>query len=125
MKWLKFFEEFEQPENTGKDTFWEVELDGELIRITLGDVLDYLDNGVEIDPNDIKHLLIDVDRDEDRVNSADLDYPVILLSSKGEIKSILDGQHRVEKALKEDDKIKVRILDLDFAPQNFKSVFEK
>jgi hypothetical protein len=52
-----------------------------------------------MDPNEIKHLLIDVKRDPNRVQSADLKYPVILLSSKGEIKSILDGQHRF-KAIK-------------------------
>lgn len=29
MKYLKLFENFEQPEGTGKETFWEVENDGE------------------------------------------------------------------------------------------------
>lgn len=123
MKWLKLFEEFQQPEGTGKDTFWEVEIDGEIIRLTLDDVLDYLDNGFEMDPKEIEHLLIDVKRDPKRIESADLNYPVILTSSKGEIKSILDGQHRVIKSLESDEMIKVRILDLDFVPQNFKNIF--
>lgn len=122
MKWLKLFEEFEQPEGTGKETFWEVEIDGETIRLTLDDVLDYLDNGFEMNPHQIEHLLIDVERDPKRVEASDLEYPVILLSSGGEIKSILDGQHRVVKALKNDEMIKVRILDLDLAPDNFKNV---
>jgi RNA-binding protein YhbY len=76
-----------------------------------------------MDPNEIKHLLIDVKRDPNRVQSADLKYPVILLSSGGEIKSILDGQHRIVKALENNEMIKVRILDLDLAPENFKRVF--
>lgn len=123
MKHLKLFENFEQPEGTGKESFWEAEIDDETIRVTLDDVLDYLDNGIEMDPNEIKHLLIDVKRDSNRVKAVDLKYPVILLSSSGEIKSILDGQHRIVKALENNEMIKVRILDLDLAPDNFKKVF--
>lgn len=77
-----------------------------------------------MDPNEIKHLLIDVERDPKRVEAADLNYPVILISSGGEIKSILDGQHRVLKALQNDEMVKVRISDIDTAPENFRQVFK-
>ena len=123
MKYLKLFENFEQPEGTGKETFWETENDGETIRLTLDDVLDYLDNGVEMDPKEVEHLLIDSERDPSRVEASDLKYPVILLYSDGEIKSILDGQHRVVKALQNDEMIRVRILDLDTAPEKFNKIF--
>ena len=122
MKHLKLFEDFEQPKGTGKESFWEAEIDDETIRLTLDDILDYLDNGIEMDPNEIKHLLIDVKRDSNRVKAADLKYPVILLSSGGEIKSILDGQHRIVKALENSEMIKVRILDLDLAPEKFNKI---
>jgi len=122
MKYLKLFENFEQPEGTGKESSWEREVDGKVIKITLNDVLNYLDNGVEIDPHEIEHLLIDVERDSKRVEASDLDYPVILLSSGGEIKSILDGQHRVVKALENDEMVKIRILDLDLAPEKFNKI---
>jgi len=123
MKYLKLFENFEQPEGTGKETFWEAERDGETIRLTLDDVLDYLDNGVEMDPKEVEHLLIDSEREPSRVEASDLKYPVILLSSSGQIKSILDGQHRVVKALQNDKMIRVRILDLDTAPDKFNKIF--
>jgi len=123
MKYLKLFENFEQPEGTGKETFWEAERDGETIRLTLDDVLDYLDNGVEMDPKEVEHLLIDSERDPSRVEASDLKYPVILLSIGGQIKSILDGQHRVVKALQNDEMIRVRILDLDTAPDKFNKIF--
>lgn len=123
MKYLKIFEDFNQPEGTGKDSFWEGERDGEIVRITLDDVLGYLDSGQEMDPEKLKHLFIKTNRDPMRIESADLKYPVILLSSGGEIKSILDGQHRVVKALQNGEMVKVRILDLDNAPEDFKSVF--
>lgn len=124
MKYLKLFENFDQPEGTGRETFWEVENDGETIRLTLDDVLDYLDNGVEMDPKEVEHLLIDSERDPSRVEASDLKYPVILLSSDGEIKSILDGQHRVVKALQNDEMIRVRILDLDTAPDKFNKIYD-
>ena len=123
MKYLKLFENFEQPEGTGKETFWEAERDGETIRLTLDDVLDYLDNGVEMDPKEVEHLLIDSEREPSRVEASDLKYPVILLSIGGQIKSILDGQHRVVKALQNDEMIRVRILDLDTAPDKFNKIF--
>jgi len=122
MKYLKLFENFEQPEGTGKESSWEREVDGKVIKITLNDVLDYLDNGIEMDPHEIEHLLIDVERDPKRIEATDLEYPVILLSSSGEIKSILDGEHRIVKALENDEMVRVRILDLDLAPEKFNKI---
>jgi len=122
MKYIKLFENFEQPEGTGKETFWEAESDGETIRLTLDDVLDYLDNGVEMDPKEVEHLLIDSEREPSRVEASDLKYPVILLSIGGQIKSILDGQHRIVKALENDEMVRVRILDLDTAPEKFNKI---
>ena len=75
---MKLFENFEQPDGTGLDTFWETEVDGETVRVTIGDVMHYLNNGIEIDPNKVKHLLIDVERDPVRVDNADLKYPIIV-----------------------------------------------
>lgn len=122
MKYIKCFESFEQPEHTGKDSSWEKEVNGELVKVTLDDVISYLDNGIELDPKEIEHLLIKTTRDPERVKNANLEYPIILLSSSGEFKSILDGQHRVVKALEDGINIKARILDLDNAPENIKNV---
>jgi hypothetical protein len=123
MKYLKTFESFEQPVGTGTGTFWEIEIDGKTIRITFDDVIEHLDKGIEIDPNDIKHLLIDVERDPNRVEAADLNYPIILVRSEGEFISILDGQHRVVKAIRDGLDIRAKVLDLDLAPEEFKAVF--
>jgi hypothetical protein len=123
MKYLKTFESFEQPEGTGTETFWEIEIDGKKIRITFDDVIKHLESGIEVDPNDIKHLLIDVERDPNRVEAADLNYPIILVRSEGEFISILDGQHRVVKAIRDGLDIRAKVLDLDLAPEEFKAVF--
>jgi len=123
MKYLKLFENFQQPEGTGEDTYWETEVDNKSVRVTLRDVLNYLDNIIELNPEEIEHLLIDVERDPKRVEAADLNHPIILLSKGSEWTSILDGQHRVVKALRDGVSVKARILDLDTAPENFKKVF--
>ena len=125
MRYIKTFESFEQPEGTGTGTFWETEIDGETIRITFDDVMSQLDKGIEIDPNDIKHLLIDVERDPNRVEAADLSYPIILVRSEGEFISILDGQHRVVKAIRDAVNIRAKVLDLDLAPEEFVKVFKR
>lgn len=123
MRYVKTFENFEQPEGTGADSFWEVKRDDKTIRITLNDIKDYLDNYIEIDPKEVKNLLIDVTRDPIRVDVADLSYPVILSKSKGKYNRIIDGQHRIVKALRDDVNIKAKILDLDSAPEVLQSIF--
>ena len=123
MKYLKLFENFEQLEGTGEQTYWEAEIKNKPVRVTLTDILNYLDNIIELNPENIEHLLIDVERDPERVDAADLKYPIILLSKRGEYTSILDGQHRVVKALRDGVSVKARILDLDSAPEKFKNVF--
>lgn len=123
MKYIKKFESFEQPEGTGLDTFWEAEVDGEIVRVTIKDVMNYLDEAIEIDPNDVKHLLIDVERDPVRVENADLSYPIIVTKSGDKFTSILDGQHRLVKALRDGVNINARILDLDLVPESWKKIF--
>ncbi|NDA78273.1 MAG: hypothetical protein EBY07_10860 [Actinobacteria bacterium] len=59
------------------------------------------------------------------MSRADLSYPIILLKGGGEIVSILDGHHRVVKVLEKEEKIRCRVLDLDFSDERFKKVFDR
>ena len=106
-------------EQTGLDTTWE---DGD-IKITLQDVLDIADEPIEIDPNELKPLLIRTERDPARVQAADLEYPVVVTTLNGQYTSILDGQHRIVKALDNGVSIKARVLNLDTAPEEFQQMF--
>ena len=126
MKYLKYYESFEQPEGTGAESSWEVEIDGKPIKITLSEVINHIDDVIEIDPNQIKDLLIDTERDPQRVEAADYkNYPIVLVSKSGKFISILDGQHRVVKALRDGVKIKAQILNLDKSPEKFLLVFDR
>lgn len=138
MKNLKTYENFEDElslpfsdifsneyEKSGAETSWELK-DGTIL--TLSQIVDFLDDSkapvVEIPTEELKHLLIEVERDSLRVESANLDFPIIISKYKNEYVNILDGQHRLVKSIKKEiEKIKCRVLDLENCPEEFKKVF--
>ena len=111
-----------------KDTGWETDTE----KITIQDVLDYLDND-EVYNLSVKTILdtigdkfTTVKKDLDRILKADLSHPIIIVKKNGELSYILDGNHRMKKAIEVgEDTIKVKILDLDKPniPPTFKKLF--
>ena len=116
-----------------RETSW-TSLDGETV--TIGDVSDYLgDMTVPVKVSDItaqiphlfddKYLQDPVNRK--RIETASLDYPIIIQKSGGEYKSILDGNHRLQRAIEDEEveTIKAKILDLSDpeTPEVFQRVF--
>ena len=101
----------------GMDTSWE---DGD-VKVTIGDIVKYLDDNKipvkNISLSEIKPIMINQDyqgRNKDRVEKANLNYPIIITKKSGKYKSILDGNHRVFKAIDSNAKtIKVREINLD------------
>jgi len=64
--------------------------------------------------------------DPDRVAAASLMYPIIILQRDEQYRYILDGNHRLQKAVNEEvATIKAKILDLDNpeTPEVFKKIF--
>jgi hypothetical protein len=106
------------------DTSWYDE-EGE---ITIDDVLDYIgDNVRNISVSDLqnklKSQLDKVTKDKERIMKADLQYPIILVQKDGEFSYILDGNHRLAKAImtgEEFIKAKVLYLDDKNTPEEFK-----
>jgi len=116
-----------------RETSW-TSLDGETR--TIGDVSDYLgDKTTDIKVSDITDQIPSLFKDEylqdpdnrKRIETASLDYPIIIQKSGGEYKSILDGNHRLQKAIEDEEveSIKAKILDLDNpeTPEVFQRVF--
>tara|TARA_Y100000389_G_C17189496_1_gene378091 strand:+ start:247 stop:651 length:405 start_codon:yes stop_codon:yes gene_type:complete len=107
-----------------KDTSWYDD-DG---KITIGDVLDYIGDNIRnisvVDlQNKLKSQLDKVTKDEDRIMKADLKYPIILVQKDGEFSYVLDGNHRLAKAImtgEEYIKAKVLYLDDKNTPEEFK-----
>jgi len=112
-------------ESSWEETSWETDTE----KITIQDVLNHVDDKTYDIP--VKHILdtlgdsfTRVKKDLDRILKADLNYPIIIVKKKGELSYILDGNHRMEKAIEIGaDTIKSKILDLDST--NIPPVFKK
>jgi hypothetical protein len=113
-----------------RDTSWKTD-DG---TVTIGDVVDYLgDSMVELDTTEVRNQVLKSrgkdrlpTRGQDRIDAANLDFPIIVLRSGGQFRSVLDGNHRLQKAADLNiEKIKAKILDLDDpkTPELFKNIF--
>jgi len=90
------------------------------IKFKVSDVIDLTKNTPvkEIDPKSIKYNFSgrqdsDPSKTKERVMKADLSYPIIAVQNEnGKIFAMLDGTHRLEKALNLGlDKIKTKVLD--------------
>ena len=104
-----------------RDTHWSN--NGETVWIA--DLITFLGNQViEIQISDLpKHLPT---TSQDRVDAANLDYPIIVLKSEGHYRYVLDGNHRLQQAIdKKRETIKGRVLSLDASgiPKVFKKIF--
>ena len=85
-------------------------------KITLGDVVDYLgDETVDINALELSQQLpVLPTRGAERVAAASLDYPIIVVKSGGQYRYVLDGNHRLQKAIDQEvETVKAKILDLD------------
>ena len=61
----------------------------------------------------------------DRIDKADLSFPIIITKKGGKFIEVLDGNHRLQKAVDQDKPLKAKVLNLDDAktPENFKKMF--
>tara|TARA_R110000782_G_scaffold41854_3_gene95599 strand:+ start:48 stop:437 length:390 start_codon:yes stop_codon:yes gene_type:complete len=104
--WRKFVTE------DWRDTSWKTDDD----KVTIGEVIDYLgDETVDINVLELSQQLPSLPtRGAKRVAAASLEYPIIVVKSGGQYKSVLDGNHRLQRAIDEEvESIKAKILDLD------------
>ena len=107
-----------------RDTSWETDDD----KVTIGDVVDYLgDETVDINVLELSQQLPPLPtRGAERVAAASLEYPIIVVKRDGQYQYVLDGNHRLQKAIDEEiESIKAKILDLDNpeTPEVFKRTF--
>jgi hypothetical protein len=105
--WRKFITE------DWRDTSWKD--DGE--EVTIGEVVDYLgDKTVDINVLELSQQLPRslTTTSQERIDSANFDYPIIVVKSGGQYQTVLDGNHRLQKAIDQKVKnIEAKILDLD------------
>lgn len=105
-------------------TSWKTDND----EVVLGDVVDYVGNEtISINVLELSQQLPPLPIQEaERVAAASLEYPIIVVKSDGQYRYILDGNHRLQKAIDENvENIKAKILDIDNpeTPEMFKRMF--
>jgi hypothetical protein len=105
--------EYEQLPDTGADTSWEV--DG--FKLSLADVLAFAYPERARPAAELKDLLIPTERDPARVQAADTSEPILIAYDGAKPIKILDGQHRVEKAIQRGEEVRVQAVDINDSPQ--------
>ena len=118
--WNKFINE----NKSWRDTSWETDKE----KVTLGEIDDFLGNKtVDLNVLDLSNQIPPLPtRGEKRVRDANLEFPIIVVKKDGEFKNVLDGNHRLQKAINQKvETIKAKILDLDSpdTPKTFKRMF--
>ena len=118
------------------DTSWSTECDAEgTVKITINEVIEYL-SSQEAEEFPLEALsesvggpggVPDWAYDRERVEAANLEYPIIVVVSGGHCRYVLDGNHRYQKAVNHGaESILVKNIDLDKpeTPKVFKQAFE-
>ena len=119
-RWDKFINE----NKSWRDTSWETDKE----KVTLGEIDDFLGNKtVDLNVLDLSNQIPPLPtRGEKRVTDANLEFPIIVVKKDGEFKNVLDGNHRLQKAINQKvETIEAKILDLDSpdTPKKFKRMF--
>ena len=109
------------------DTSWE---DDKGNKITLMDLLISTDHlpVSDISVNKLKHMLLTWDGDNSeiqKIDMADLQYPILIfVNDEGDILSIIDGHHRVHKAIRKGlETIKCKLIPINSLPDNIGIIF--
>jgi hypothetical protein len=106
-----------------RDTSWETD-DG---KVSIGQVIDYLgDETVDINVLELSRQLPPLPTaGAERVAAASLEFPIIVVKFGGKYQFVIDGNHRLQKAIDEkveSIKAKILVLDDEETPEVFKKV---
>jgi len=131
MKLLRFKSYFENKHY--EETYWSKKINGKEVTITIKDVQNILDEkNVDVENiavDDVSDMCVHKDKDDEktlaRSEKSNLDYPIIISKDlKGNLNMILDGHHRLLKAINNNhDNIKARILDLSKCSIEYQTMF--
>jgi len=90
--------------------------------VTVKQLVPYLSEEVELQVNKIRPH---VELEQERVEKADLNYPIIIVQQNNQPLYVLDGNHRLQKAINLKQKtIKARMLELNSIPSNWAVLFK-
>ena len=107
-----------------RDTSWENDED----KVTLGEIDDFLgDETIDINVLELSDQIPALPtRSDQRIEAASLDFPIIVVKKDYQFKYVLDGNHRLQKAINQEiETIKAKILDVsaEETPERFRKMF--
>jgi hypothetical protein len=112
-----------------KSTSWTDTVNGKKITVTLQDLLGFIENDpiVEIPTETLEPFALHRDKKDaetlKNIEKSDLQYPIIVLKKPNGYQ-ILDGHHRLQKAINNKiPKIKARLIDLKKLPKEYGMIF--
>ena len=107
-----------------EDTYWD---NGEGSRTTLSELLDATSNipVKDIPVEDLKSHIIPSE-DLVRIDKSNLNYPILVfIKDDGNIITIIDGNHRLQKAIANDlNTIRGKMIPINSLPPNIKKTFD-
>ena len=117
-----------------RDTYWLTE--GGL-KVTIGEIHDYLGpETIDINPADVKNQVLKSRgknclpvgpgiTSQERVDIANLKFPIITVMKNKEHVYVLDGNHRLQKAVELNKLVKAKVLNLDnlWIPKKYIELF--
>ncbi len=112
-----------------KSTSWTDTINGKKITVTIQDLLGFIENDpiVEIPTETLEPFALHRDKKDaetlKNIEKSDLQYPIIVLKKPNGYQ-ILDGHHRLQKAINNKiPKIKARLIDLKKLPKEYGMIF--
>ena len=113
------------------ETSWEdTTKDGKLVKVTLSDLLTFSEDVPvsELNVKDLESIALHKNKTDEEtlknIQKANLEYPILVLNKPSGKKSILDGHHRLQKAIvNKIPKIKAKVLNISDMPEDWRWLF--
>ena len=119
----KLIETIELFENWEKTSWTDTMLDGTDVTVTIQDIVKLAGEPQKVDPQKFAHVRVPPESQE-RMMKADLSYPLLVLQHRDGKYQVLDGNHRLAKALhtKQPD-VLVRMVKFESLPEQWQWLF--
>jgi hypothetical protein len=112
--------------DTWAETAWIDTKDGKEIKVTIGQILDFTKNipTTEVDTESLRSIALHNNKTDKetltKIQKANLDYPILIIKKKDGVYKIIDGHHRLQKALNNKiPKIKAKVIDINTMPEDW------
>ena len=112
--------------DTWGETAWTDTRNGKEIKVTISQLLNFAKDipTTEIDTESLRSISLHSDKTDSEtlanIQKANLDYPILIIRKKDGKYKVIDGHHRLQKAINNKiPKIKTKIINIDSLPEDW------